>query len=75
MVQTLKIRLPIDLKGGPYRMTPFEAAVTEMYELNVRGGKRKGLLGLFNKKNPVSESTFDRIKRDFPDFNPCRFYY
>lgn len=58
----------------PYKMTQFEAAVTEMYELQLRGGKRNGELGLFNKKNPTARRTFDRIKKDFPNFNPCRFY-
>jgi hypothetical protein len=66
----------INGKPGPYKMTPFEAAITEMYELNTRGGKKKiDGSGLFNKKNPVSKKTFERIKRDFPNFNPCRFYY
>ena len=59
----------------PYKMTPFEAAVTEMHELQTRGGKRIDGKGLFNKKYPVSKITFDRIKKDFPNFNPCRFYY
>ncbi len=47
----------IDINGkpGPYKMTPFEAAITEMYELQVRGGKRNGAMGLYNKKNPVAE--------------------
>jgi hypothetical protein len=71
-------QLPRDIlingKEGPYKMTPFEAALTEMYELQLRGGKRRGLLGLFNKKNPVSKRTFIKIKKDFPSFNPCRFY-
>ncbi len=69
-----QIRLPFNPKGGPYKMTPFEAAITEMYELNTRGGKRINDKGLFNKKNPVSKRTFDKIKKDFPNFNPCRFY-
>lgn len=62
-------------KPGPYKMTPFEAAVTEMHELQTRGGKQMNGKGLYNKKNPVSKRTFERIKRDYPNFNPCRFYY
>ncbi|MEZ4854293.1 polymorphic toxin-type HINT domain-containing protein, partial [Flavobacterium sp.] len=66
--------LIINGKPGPFKMTPFEAAITEMYELNTRGGKRINGKGLFNKKNPVSKRTFDKIKKDFPNFNPCRYY-
>jgi hypothetical protein len=69
-----RIRINNNPKLIKVKMTPFEAALTEMYELQLRGGKRRGLLGLFNKKNPVSKRTFIKIKKDFPSFNPCRFY-
>jgi hypothetical protein len=65
----------INGEPGPYKMTPFEAAVTEMHELQTRGGKQMNGSGLFNKKNPVSKRTFERIKSKYPNFNPCRFYY
>lgn len=67
--------LRINGEKGPFKMTPFEAAVTEMYELQTRGGKQMNGKGLFNKKNPVSKRTFERIKNKYPNFNPCRFYY
>ncbi len=49
-------------------MTPYEAAVVEMYEMNYRGGKT----GLFNKVNPISKRKFNKFK-DL-GFNPCKFY-
>jgi hypothetical protein len=72
--ETLPKEIRINGLKGPHKMTPFEAAITEMYELNARGGKRMNGKGLFNKKNPVSKRAFDKIKKDFPNFNPCRFY-
>jgi hypothetical protein len=72
--ETLPKEIRINGLKGPHKMTPFEAAITEMYELNARGGKRLNGKGLFNKKNPVSKRAFDKIKKDFPNFNPCRFY-
>ncbi len=69
------IEITVNGQRGPFKMTPFEAAVTEMHELQTRGGKRLNGKGLFNKKNPVSKRTFERIKNKYPNFNPCRFYY
>lgn len=58
---------------GPFKMTPYEAAVTEMYEINITGGKRKGNKGLFNKHNPIGKKKFETFKKT-GSFNPCRFY-
>lgn len=59
--------------SGPFTMTQYEAAVTEMYEINFRGGKRNGSKGLFNKLNPISRAKFDKYKK-IGSFNPCKFY-
>jgi len=58
---------------GPFKMTPFEAAVVEMHELYKRGGKRVGGKGLYNKVNPVSKLKFNIYKK-VSHFNPCEFY-
>ena len=59
---------------GPFKMTPFEATVIEMYELQVRVGKRNGLLGLYNKKNPVSYKQSLKISALLNYFSPQRIY-
>jgi len=67
--------LPIKINGklGPFKMTPFEAAVVETHELYIRGGKRIAGKGLYNRVNPVSELKF-RIYKKIGFFNPCKFY-
>jgi len=62
-------RIRINGKIGRLKMTPFEAAVVETYELNVKGGKE----ALYNRKNPVSERSFKKWKKE-GIFNPCKFY-
>ena len=62
-------RIRINGKIGRLKMTPFEAAVVETYELNVKGGKE----ALYNRKNPVSKRSFEKWKKE-GIFNPCKFY-
>lgn len=66
--------LEIKLNGisPPYKMTHYEAAVVEMYEINLRGGDVKKKGGLFNKQIPISEKKFMQFKTG--SFNPCKFY-
>lgn len=63
--------LKIKLNGinGPFKMTPYEAAVIEMFELNSNGGIKK----LGNKVNPISKKKFEEFKKT-GSFNPCKFY-
>lgn len=58
---------------GPFKMTNYESAVTEMYEINLRGGKRVGSKGLYNKINPITKAKFEKYKK-LGSFNPCKFY-
>ncbi len=67
------LQIRINGKLGPFKMTPFEAAVVEMHELYKRGGKRVGGRGLYNKVNPVSKLKFNIYKK-VSHFNPCEFY-
>lgn len=67
------LRLRINGVAGPFTMTPYEAAVTEFYEINIKGGVRKGNKGLYNKKKPIGKKKFDDIKK-LGTFNPCKFY-
>ena len=57
----------------PYKMTPYEAAVTELYEINANGGTRKNNKGLYNKQKPIGRKKFDHFK-ELGIFNPCKFY-
>ncbi|UPQ78121.1 HINT domain-containing protein [Flavobacterium azooxidireducens] len=66
-------RLRINGSLGPYKMTPYEAAVTELYEINIRGGVRKGNNGLYNKQKPIGKKKFEQFKK-LGTFNPCKFY-
>ncbi len=70
-----EIRLKINgkIERGPYKMTPFEAAVVETHEIYSRGGKRKAGKGLYNRVNPIGKTKFFIYKK-IPIFNPCRFY-
>ncbi len=72
-----ELKLPIG--EPPYKMTPYEAAVSEFYEINLRGGKFKNkansdLEALFNKQNPISKKKFEHFKKEYPKFNPCKYY-
>lgn len=67
------LEIKINNKSGPFKMTPYEAAVTELYEINSRGGLRKGNKGLYNKSKPISKRKFEYFKKH-GNFNPCLFY-
>jgi hypothetical protein len=58
-------------------MTPFESAVWEQYYIQENGGKptktnTKTLLK--NQKNAITEAKFNTIKRQFENFNPCKYF-
>ncbi|UPQ78122.1 hypothetical protein M0M57_10855 [Flavobacterium azooxidireducens] len=57
---------------GPYKMTPYEAAVTELYEINKNGGMMKEKGKLYNKQKPIGKKKFEQFKK--LGFNPCKFY-
>ncbi|WP_413511566.1 polymorphic toxin-type HINT domain-containing protein [Myroides odoratus] len=65
--------LSINGESGPFKMTPYEAAVVEMYEINTRGGIRKNNQGLYNKQRPIGKKKFELFKK-LGTFNPCKFY-
>ncbi|MCB9262826.1 MAG: hypothetical protein H6607_10670 [Flavobacteriales bacterium] len=70
--------LEINGKIGPFKMTRFEAAVTEMYEMNKLGGKKGAetlnrMKNLENGQNPITQRKFEYFKKH-KSFNPCRFY-
>lgn len=58
---------------GPYKMTPYEAAVTELYEINKNGGMMKEKGKLYNKQKPIGKKKFEQFKK-LGTFNPCKFY-
>jgi hypothetical protein len=64
----------IDINGesAPFKMTAYEAAVVELFEINKAGGKRQGNTGLYNKQNPIGKKKFNKYKK--LGFNPCKFY-
>lgn len=65
--------LSMNGKSGPFKMTPYEAAVVELYEINARGGVRKNNKGLYNKQRPIGKKKFEQFKK-LGTFNPCNFY-
>lgn len=67
------LEIQINGKSGPFKMTPYEAAVVELYEINSRGGVRKGNKGLYNKQKPIGMKKFDYFKKH-GTFNPCKYY-
>jgi hypothetical protein len=64
---------PNDLTKVKFKMTPYEAAVVELYEINANGGLRKGNSGLHNKSKPIGKTKFNHFKTN-SNFNPCIFY-
>ena len=67
------MEISINGQSGPFKMTPYEAAVVEMYEINIRGGIRKNNQGLYNKQRPIGKKKFEKFKK-LGTFNPCQFY-
>ena len=57
---------------GPYKMTPYEAAVVELYEINNKKGTTKSIIGIKNKSKPIGKRKFDYFK-EHGNFNPCLF--
>jgi hypothetical protein len=66
-------RLPINGKRGPFKMTPYEAAITEMYEIKYNKGTTKSLEAFKNKQNPIGRRKFEYFKKH-GTFNPCQFF-
>jgi hypothetical protein len=58
---------------GPYKMTPYEAAVVELYEINYNKGTTKSIEGFKNKSKPIGKTKFNHFKTN-SNFNPCIFY-
>jgi hypothetical protein len=65
--------LSINGKSGPFSMTPYEAAVTELYEINYYKGTTKSTEPFKNKQKPIGNKKFDYFKKN-ATFNPCLFY-
>jgi hypothetical protein len=63
----------INGKKGPFKMTHYEAAVIEFFEININGGLRKNGKGLYNKSKPIGKRKFDYFKKT-GNFNPCLYY-
>jgi hypothetical protein len=66
-------RLQVNGKAGPFSMTPYEAAVTELYEINYYKGTTKSLEPFKNKQKPIGKRKFEYFKK-YNTFNPCQFY-
>lgn len=66
-------RLQVNGKSGPFSMTPYEAAVTELYEINYYKGTTKSLEPFKNKQKPIGKRKFKYFKK-YNTFNPCQFY-
>jgi hypothetical protein len=62
-----------DGKPGTYKMTPYEAAVTELYEINHNKGTTKSMEVFKNKSKPIGRRKFEYFKKH-GSFNPCIFY-